>query len=401
VLNPRLADLPDYAFPRLRALLAGVMPGGETVDMTIGEPRHGAPAFIADILAREAALYGKYPPIGGSAEWGQAVADWLTRRYGLPAGMVMADAHVLPLNGSREGLFSAIFVAVPPTDGGLTPVVLLPNPFYQCYVGAAVAAGAEPIYVNATRDTGFLPDFLAQPKDILDRVRAIYLCSPSNPQGAVADAAYLERLIAFVRERDAVLLADECYAEIYDQTPPVGALEVCARLTATGNDADPFRNVLVFHPLSKRSSLPGLRSGLVAGDATLIAALRRFRSYIGPTMPLPLQAASAAVWRDEAHVIANRKRYAEKFDLAASLLAGRLGFYRPAGSFFLWLEVGDGEHAAQALWREAGVRVLPGGYLAAEATGGNPGHAFVRVALVDDLSTTEKGLAGIRRILAP
>ncbi len=401
MLNPRLADLPDYAFPRLRALLAGINPGGEMVDMTIGEPRHGAPAFVADILAREAPLYGKYPPIGGSAEWGQAVAEWLTRRYGLPAGMVTADAHVLPVVGTREGLFSAIFVATPPADGGPPPAVLLPNPFYQCYVGAAVAAGADPVYVNASRDTGFLPDFLAQPQDILDRVRAIYLCSPSNPQGAVADAEYLERLIAFVRARDAVLLADECYAEIYDQTPPTGALEVCARLAATRLDADPFHNVLVFHSLSKRSGLPGLRSGFVAGDAKLIAALRRFRSYIGPTMPLPIQAASAAAWREEAHVIANRRLYAEKFDLAASLLAGRLGFYRPAGGFFLWLEVGDGEQAAQALWREAGVRVLPGGYLAADTAGGNPGRAFVRVALVDDLATTEKGLCGIRRVLAP
>lgn len=398
MLNPRLTHLPDYAFPRLRALLKDVTPGGEVVDMTIGEPRHGAPAFVSRILGEDGALYGKYPPIAGTDEWAAAVTGWLTRRYGLKDGQVTAD-HVLPLVGTREGLFSIAFVVIPPEVDGRRPAVLMPNPFYQCYTAAAHAAGADAVYVPAGPDTGFLPDFHALPDDVKARTKLVYLCSPANPQGAVADAAYLQRLITWVRAQDAVLVADECYSEIYSGVPPVGVLQVCAQMTGSG---DPFRNVLAFHSLSKRSSLPGLRSGFVAGDITLMAAFRRFRSYAGPTTPIPVLTAAAACWNDEDHVAANRALYQRKFDLADQILSGRLGYYRPEGGFFLWLDVEDGERAALTLWRQAGVRVLPGAYLAqTDASGINPGRAYVRVALVDDLETTEKGLLAVRRHLAP
>lgn len=405
--NTRLGHLPDYAFPRLRTLLAGIAPGQAPVDMTIGEPRHGAPSFIAEILARDPAQYGKYPPIGGTPGWCDAVAGWLTRRYGLLAGAIDPARHVLPLNGTREGLFSVAFVTVPPEKGGQRPAVLMPNPFYQCYAAAALAAGADAIYVPATRESGFMPDFAGVDTATLGRTSLVYLCSPANPQGTVADVAYLKALIAMARAHDFVLVVDECYAEIYGDAPPPGALAVCQELAVADPAlaANPFANVLVFHSLSKRSSLPGLRSGFVAGDPALIADFRLFRSYVGPASPIPTYEAAAAAWNDEAHVEANRALYRAKIDLAESILGNRFGFYRPAGGFFLWLDVsatgfGDGEAAAVALWRDAGVKVLPGAYLAQDGADGlNPGRPYVRVALVDDLATTERGLRRLAEVL--
>ncbi|MDA5192437.1 aminotransferase class I/II-fold pyridoxal phosphate-dependent enzyme [Govanella unica] len=405
--NPRLGHLPEYAFPRLRALLDGIAAGQDPIDMTIGEPRHGMPDFVADILVSDPKAYGKYPPIGGTPEWCAAVSGWLTRRYGLGTGMIDPARHVLPLNGTREGLFSITFVTVPPEKQGQRPLVLMPNPFYQCYTAAALAAGADPVYVAATRETGFMPDFAGLGEATLGRSSLVYLCSPANPQGAVASPGYLRELIALARQHDFVLAVDECYAEIYGDVPPTGALEVCQAIASEDPRyaEDPFANVLVFHSLSKRSSLPGLRSGFVAGDPQLIADFRLFRNYIGPASPLPTYAAAAAAWNDETHVEANRDLYRAKFDLAARILGNRFGFYRPAGGFFLWLDVsatrhGDGETAALALWREAGVRVLPGAYLSQDgADGVNPGRDYVRVALVDDLQTTERGLLRLAETL--
>ncbi len=397
MLNPRLADMPDYAFPRLRSLLAGIEPGQTpAIDMTIGEPRHGAPDFVTALLTRNLSLYGKYPPIGGTLAWTEAVTAWLTRRYDLPVGALHPDTHVLPLNGTREGLFSLAFVTVPPEKAGAQPTVLMPNPFYQCYSAAAISAGAEPVYMAATHNTGFMPDFSSLDRMTLQRAALVYLCTPANPQGAVADLDYLKAAIRLARKHRFTLAVDECYAEIYGDTPPPGALAACMSLAAEDPcfAADPFDGVLVFHSLSKRSSLPGLRSGLVAGDPKLIAAFRRFRSYIGPASPLPTYEAAAAAWSEETHVEANRVAYRAKFDAADRILSNKLGFYRPAGGFFLWLTVGDGEAAAVKLWREAGVKVLPGSYLSQVGTdGSNPGQAYIRVALVDDLATTEAGLS--------
>lgn len=387
--NPRLHHLPDYAFPRLAALLDGLAPGAEPILLSLGEPQHPYPAFVDEILDRGRADYGRYPPIAGTAELRAAIAGWLDRRYGLPAGFLDPDRHVLPLSGTREGLFSIAFVAVPPEKGGRTPAVLMPNPFYQCYAAAALAAGAEPVYCDATRETGFLPDFAALPEavpeDLLARTALVYLCSPANPQGAVASRERLAALLDLARRHDFLLALDECYSEIYTEAAPPGGLDAAA---ASGS----LRNLVVFHSLSKRSNLPGLRAGFIAGDPEVIARFRHFRSYVGPAMPLPVQAAAAAVWRDEGHVDANRALYRAKFDAAERLLAGRFGFYRPAGGFFLWLDVGDGEAAARRLWAEAGVKVLPGAYLARDTGRGNPGARYVRLALVAETARVVEGL---------
>jgi aspartate/methionine/tyrosine aminotransferase len=269
--------------------------------------------------------------------------------------------------------------------------VLVPNPFYQAYGAGARAAGAELVPVPATAETGFLPDFAALPPALLDRVTLAYLCSPSNPQGAVADAGTLARLVALAERHDFRILADECYSEIYPDAPPPGAL------AAAG--ANPER-VLVFNSLSKRSNVPGLRSGFAAGGPETIAALRQLRAYGGAPLPLPLQRAATALWQDEEHVAASRALYREKFALADRVLAGFPGYQPPQGGFFLWLRVGDGEAAALRLWRETGVRVLPGAYLGrATAEAANPGHDYIRVALVADPPDIERGLAAIRDTL--
>ncbi len=376
MLNPRLAELSDYPFDRLRALLDGLPPGGDPILLSVGEPRHPPPPMLSEILARHAGEWGRYPPVEGTADFRRAVVDWLNRRYRLPPQLLDPERHVLPVAGTREGLFLIATACVPESKNGSRPVVLMPNPFYQVYLGAAVLRGAEPVLLPATRAGGFLPDLGALAPDLLARTAALYLCSPANPQGSVADAAMLSAAIALARQHDFTLIVDECYAEIYDREPPAGALAACA---ATGGG---LANVVVFHSLSKRSSVPGLRSGFCAGDPAIIAAFRRLRAYGGATLPLPVLAASAALWRDEEHVEANRALYRGKFDAAERRLRGRFGFYRPAGGFFLWLDVGDGEVAGRRLWQKAGLRVLPGAYLARGNGADNPGQQYIRVALI-------------------
>jgi N-succinyldiaminopimelate aminotransferase len=395
MLNPRLDLLTDYPFQRLNALLHGPAGDEPPLIMSIGEPQHRPPAFVAEILTREAAGWGKYPPMAGTPEFRAAVARWLTYRFALPIGELDMDKHIIPLAGTREGLFQIAQLVCGGTMGGKPPVVLLPNPFYQVYAGAALLAGAEPVFVPATKETGFLPDFAGLPKDILDRTALAYLCTPANPQGAVASLALLKDTIELARRHDFVLAVDECYSEIYEgDLAPAGALQACAEL---GGD---YANVVVFHSLSKRSSAPGLRSGFAAGDARLIAAFGRLRAYGGAAVPLPILAASSALWRDEEHVEVNRGLYRNKFTIAQEILGDSLGFYRPQGGFFLWLDVGDGEKAALALWQKAGIRVLPGAYLARPgADGVNPGQRYIRVALVHDLDTTRQGLTRLAEVL--
>ena len=384
----RFADLPEYAFPRLRTLLAGVSPGGDELAMTIGEPRHPIPSFVSRIVAEHAAEFGRYPPNEGAPELRTAIAEWLARRYGVSLD---PDTQLIALNGTREGLFSSALALSPESKSGDRPAVLVPNPFYQAYGAGALAAGAELVAVPATAETGFLPDYAALPAALLDRVTIAYLCSPSNPQGAVADADYLSRLLALAERHDFRVLSDECYSEIYPDAPPPGALAAAA---AAG--ADPER-VLVFNSLSKRSNVPGLRSGFAAGGPRTIEALRQLRAYGGAPLPLPLQRAATALWRDEDHVAASRALYREKFALADRILDGFPGYRAPEGGFFLWLRVGDGEAAALRLWRETGVGVLPGAYLGrATAAAPNPGEDYIRVALVADTAAVTRGLAAIR-----
>lgn len=388
----RFSDLPEYAFPRLRRLLGGIPPGGPELLMTIGEPKHPLPPVVAETIAAHAQEFALYPPNDGTPELREAIAAWLARRYGVA---VDPETRIVSLNGTREGLFNAAIALCPETKGGGRPAVLMPNPFYQAYGAAALAVGAEPVPVPATAETGFLPDYAALPPAVLERAALCYVCSPANPQGSVADAAWWRGLIALAEKHDFMLLADECYAEIWREAPPPGALEIAA---AAG--ADPER-VVVFNSLSKRSNAPGLRSGFAAGGPRAIAAMRQLRAYGGAPVPLPLQRASAALWRDEAHVEASRALYAEKFALADRILGDLPGYRAPDGGFFLWLDVGDGEAFALRLYRETGVRVLPGGYLGrATAGAGNPGARYVRVALVADAAQVGRGLEAIRATLA-
>ncbi|WP_299044677.1 aminotransferase class I/II-fold pyridoxal phosphate-dependent enzyme [uncultured Tateyamaria sp.] len=384
----RFSNLPAYAFPRLRALLDHIEPGGDVVHMTIGEPKHAFPAWVTDVITQHAAGFNNYPPNEGLPELRQAFCDWLGRRYG---GAMDADANVMPLNGTREGLYNAGMALCPEVKNGQQPVVLMPNPFYQVYMLAAISTGAEPVLVPATAETGHLPDFAAVDPAILNRTVACYMCSPANPQGAVAGERYWRDLIALAERYDFQVFADECYSEIYRDVPPVGVLQCIGT-------ADPER-VVAFHSLSKRSNLPGLRSGFIVGGPATIREAKQLRTYAGSPLPTPLQHAAAAVWADEEHVIDNRAQYHEKYDMADRILGNVPGYMAPEAGFFLWLPVPDGEAAALKLWQETGVRVLPGAYLAREIDGFNPGHEFIRAALVAPKAETERGLMAIRDVL--
>ena len=384
----RFSNLPAYAFPRLRALLDHHPAGGDVVHMTIGEPKHAFPAWVTDVIAEHAAGFNSYPANEGIPELRRAFCDWLARRYGVEKD---PDVHVMPLNGTREGLYNAGMALCPEDKNGARPVVLMPNPFYQVYMLAAISAGAEPILVPATAETGHLPDFAAVDRAILNRTVACYMCSPANPQGAVASAEYWRDLIALAEQYDFQIFADECYCEIYRDAPPTGVLE-CA------GDANPER-VVAFHSLSKRSNLPGLRSGFIVGGPGTMREVRQLRTYAGTPLPTPLQHAAAAVWADEAHVIDNRAQYREKYEMADRILGNVPGYAPPGAGFFLWLPVENGEAAALKLWQATGVRVLPGAYLAREIDGLNPGDAYIRVALVAPKAETERGLTAIRDTL--
>ncbi|MBS0563304.1 MAG: aminotransferase class I/II-fold pyridoxal phosphate-dependent enzyme [Proteobacteria bacterium] len=382
----RFSNLPEYAFPRLRKLLDAHAPGGDPVAMTIGEPRHPMPAFVGEVLAAHLGEFGLYPPNDGSPELLAAISGWLARRYGASVG----PERIMALNGTREGLFDACLALCPEAKGGKRPVVLMPNPFYQPYAAAALSVGAEPVFVPATAATDFLPDYEGLPPEILDRTALAYLCSPANPQGAVASHGYLKGIVALAERHGFTLLSDECYSEIWRTAPPVGALEVAAELSA-----DPER-VAVFHSLSKRSNLPGLRSGFVAGGPETIRRFRQLRAYGGAPLPLPLQRVSERAWADEAHVDENRALYQEKFRIADQIFAPVQAYRGPEGGFFLWLPVEDGEEAALRLWRETGVRVLPGAYLAREVNGHNPGRGYIRVAMVAPKEDMRRALTALR-----
>lgn len=384
----RFANLPEYAFPRLRALLAPHAPGGEPVVMTIGEPRHAMPDFVAPIVAQNVAGFAKYPVNEGTPGLLDAISGWLDRRHGLS----VTPDRIMALNGTREGLFNAALALCPERKNGQRPAVLIPNPFYQVYAVATAAVAAEPVFVNAGEATGFLPDYAAMPVETLARTALAYICSPANPQGAVASEAYLETLIALADRHDFLILSDECYSEIWRDAPPPGALAVATRMGLADR-------VVMFNSLSKRSNLPGLRSGFAAGGWAQIAQLRQLRAYAGAPLPLPLQAVAEAAWRDEAHVEASRALYQEKYRIADRILSNRPGYRPVEGGFFLWLPVDDGEAVAVKLWTRAGIQVLPGAYLGRAVDGANPGAGFLRVALVDDPAKTEAALTRLNDVL--
>ena len=398
MFNARLDELNDYPFQRLADLLAPISPRANVppIVMSVGDPRHQPPAFAAEIIARASDRWNEYPPLAGTPEFRAAAAGWLERRYKLKPGTIDRDTQVTPVAGTREGLFQAALLAVSHGEGRASrPVALMPNPCYQIYFGAAVMAGAEPRFMAASKDTGFVPDLESLPGDLLARSEIMYLCNPGNPQGACAPLDHLKRAIELAREHDFLLVVDECYAEIYSgDAPPVGGIEAAAAL---GGGLD---NLLLFHSLSKRSSAAGMRSGFAVGSPRTIERFNRLRSFACAATPRPVLEAAAALWNDDAHAALTRARYRAKIDAAERVLGARYGFYRPRGGFFLWLDVGDGERAAKKLWAEAAIRALPGAYLTKpDARGINSGAPYIRVALVDEVDVVEAGLSRLAQVL--
>ena len=381
-------------FVRLTELIAGIEPGKPPINLSVGEPQHPVPSFVGPTLAAHVADFGRYPANKGIEPFRRAVAEWLGRRYKLKRP-IDPEHEVLVLNGTREGLFLAAIAArrwVAPRAG--KPVMLIPNPFYAAYAAGALAADCEPVYLPATRKSQFLPDLDVLDDALLARTVACYIASPSNPQGAVADRAYLDKLAALARRFGFLVFADECYCEIYSEHAPPGMLE------ASGPD---FANVVVFHSLSKRSNLPGLRVGFAAGDRRFLGSYLELRNVAAPQVPTPAQYVAIAAYGDEAHVQENRTLYSAKFDLADQIIGDRYGYERPDGGFFLWLDVskqGGSEAVTKRLWAEAGVRVVPGRYLARNQTdGSNPGADYIRVAMVQDKAATAEALHRLVAVL--
>ena len=385
MMPTRFDALPTATWPRLRNLLDGHAPGGTVINMTIGEPKHKFPDWVGPALIEAMAGFNSYPDNNGTPELREAITGFLRRRYAIDLDM---DSQVMVLNGTREGLFNAV-VAL----GRAGSKILIPNPFYQVYTVAAMAIGAQSVYLPARAGSGFLPDLDALTPDELNQTSVFFLCSPSNPQGVVASKAYWTRLLTLAETYDFKVFADECYSEIYRTAPPPGALQVAAQM-----GADPER-VVAFHSLSKRSNLPGLRSGFVASGFKNIARIKQLRAYAGCPVAGPIQHVSAKVWSDEAHVVANRQLYCGKFEAADRIFAGIKSYNSPEAGFFLWLPVEDDEAAALKLWTETGLRVLPGSYLGQIANEQNPGSGYVRVALVAPKEEMQRGLTILRDCL--
>ena len=396
-MNPDLGKLKPYPFERLAQIKAAVDPPARLspIALSIGEPKHPTPELIRRALVDNLQGLAAYPTTRGTRELRQAIAGWLGRRFGLGPEGVDPERQVLPVNGTREALFACAQALV---ERGRDPLVLMPNPFYQIYEGAALLAGAEPGYLACDPALGLIPDFDAVPTATWERCQLLYICSPGNPTGAVIGLETLQRLIRLAERHDFVIAADECYSEIYrdESSPPPGLLQAAA---AMGNRE--FRRCLVFHSLSKRSNAPGLRSGFVAGDADIVEAFYRYRTYHGCAMAPPTQAASIRAWDDEAHVQANRARYRDKFDAVLETLDGCLEVEMPDAGFYLWPRTPqpDPEFATGLLARE-NLAVLPGSFLSREVDGDNPGAGRVRLALVAPLDECVEAARRIRRYVA-
>ena len=395
-MNHALTQLQPYPFEKLRALLAGAQPPADKrpIALSIGEPKHKSPDFVAQALANNLDQLAVYPTTLGIPALREAIAAWCERRFGVPAGWLDAARHVLPVNGTREALFAFTQTVVNREARGL---VVSPNPFYQIYEGAALLAGAEPHYLPCLEDNGFNPDFDAVPADIWQRCQILFLCSPGNPTGALVPMEQLKKLIALADEHDFVIAADECYSELYfdEENPPPGLLSACAELGRSD-----FKRCVVFHSLSKRSNLPGLRSGFVAGDADILKAFLLYRTYHGCAMPVQTQLASIAAWQDEAHVRANRDQYRAKYDAVLEILQPVLDVQRPDGSFYLWAKTpGDDTTFTRELFAREHVTVVPGSYLSREVNGENPGTGRIRMALVAPLAECIEAAQRIRHFL--
>jgi N-succinyldiaminopimelate aminotransferase len=381
-MNPELEKLHPYPFEKLAALKAGLQPPAELehIALSIGEPKHDSPAFVLEAIRDALPTLASYPQTRGSLALRQAIREWLTGRFQLPTDSVNAEQHVLPVSGTREALFAFAQAVV---DRRRDPLVMMPNPFYQIYEGAALLAGAEPYYLNTSAANHYVPDFDSIPTAIWKRCQLLYLCSPGNPTGAVLDKTTLIQLMQLAEQHDFIIASDECYSEIYfdEARPPIGLLQAAAE---AGNTE--FKRCMVFHSLSKRSNLPGLRSGFVAGDADIISQFFQYRTYHGCAMPPHHQIASIAAWQDEQHVKHNRELYRAKFDAVLDILQPVMNVSRPDAGFYLWPETPiDDTEFARGLYASQNVTVLPGQYLSRECDNHNPGRQRIRMALVATL----------------
>jgi len=399
-MNSELASLQPYPFEKLRALLADVQPAADKtpIALSIGEPKHRSPAFVAETLAANLDQLAVYPSTLGLPALREAISGWCARRFGVPDGWLDPARHVLPVNGTREALFAFTQAVVQRPDAGAQPpLVVSPNPFYQIYEGATLLAGAQPHYLACLEENGFNPDFDIVPAAVWQRCQLLFLCSPGNPTGALIPLHTLKKLIQLADQYDFVIAADECYSELYfdEQQPPAGLLSACVALGRSD-----FKRCVVFHSLSKRSNLPGLRSGFVAGDAAILKPFLLYRTYHGCAMPVPTQLASLAAWNDEEHVRSNRALYREKFAAVLAILGPVLQVQRPDGGFYLWAKTpqDDAEFTRQLFAREH-VTVVPGSYLSRAVDGVNPGAGRVRLALVAPLAECVEAATRIRHFI--
>lgn len=395
-MNPGFEKLQPYPFERLARILRETRRADKTsIDLSIGEPKHPTPPFILDALAENLASAARYPTTRGSGELREAIRNWLLGRFHLPGGSIHADKHILPVTGTREALFAIAQCVVNARAGDA--MVVTCNPFYQIYEGAAFLAGATPWYVNATRGTGYVPDFSSVPDNIWRQCQLLYVCSPYNPTGTVIDLDTYQSLLELADRYDFLIAADECYSEIYlDETdPPLGLLQAAVAL-----GRHDFHRCLVFHSLSKRSNVPGMRSGFVAGDADIINKFYQYRTYHGCAMSPYVQAASIAAWNDEQHVRENRDQYRKKFDAALEILQPHMNVYKPQAGFYLWPEtpVNDVEFA-RALLENENVTVLPGSFISREAGGVNPGSGHLRIALVAKMEDCIEAVQRIKNLV--
>ena len=393
-MNPNLNLLQPYPFQRLRDLFKGTTPNPtyQAINLSIGEPKHATPQLIKDALVNNLAGLASYPTTIGSIELRTAISAWISRRYNIPA--LNPESAILPVTGSREALFAFAQAVIDRTKPN--PVVICPNPFYQIYEGAAFLAGATPYFINTLPENQHAMDFNSVPKDVLASTQLVYVCSPGNPSGKVMSLAQWQTIFELSDQYGFVIAADECYSEIYfdESNPPLGALQAAHLL---GRD---YTNLMIFSSLSKRSNVPGMRSGFVAGDASIIEKFSLFRTYHGCAMNPAVQAASVAAWNDEAHVIDNRRLYAEKFKTVTPLLQGVLAVEMPDAAFYLWARTSmpDTEFALKA-YRNFNVTVLPGSFLARAAHGVNPGEGFVRLALVASLDECVEAAQRLQQIV--
>ena len=389
-MNSSLSLLHPYPFEKLTQLFKDVQPADlPLIALSIGEPKHPAPEFVKQAIIDHFAHLSTYPNSKGLPELRQSIAQWLTQRFKLNS--ISAEQHILPVSGTREGIFSFVQALIKREDA---PYIVMRNPFYQIYEGAALLAGAKPYFINCTEANGYLGDFDAVPAEVWQKTALLFVCTPGNPTGAVLSKEQFKKLIKLSDQYGFVIASDECYSELWFDQAPIGLLEVCAEM-----GRDDYTNCIVFHSLSKRSNLPGMRSGFVAGDAALLKPYLQYRTYHGAAMPVQHQLASIVAWDDETHVEQNRQQYRAKFDLFQAELGHLLPLQKPDAGFYYWLKVDNDETFAKLLMQKAHIKVLPGRYLSRDTEHGNPGEGHVRMALVANLAQCEEVVKRLKAIL--